>query len=108
MPVRFHLDESMPSSVASGLNQRDRDCTTSKGAGLLGASDEKQLTYAADDERVLITRDEDFLALAAQSSAHAGIVYWTQKRGPGQLVKDLDAWAGELDPALAHGRVFYL
>lgn len=61
-PIRFHLDESMPNAVAAGLLKRDRDCTVSNSVGHIGASDEKQLAYAVAHKRVLITRDDDFLA----------------------------------------------
>jgi hypothetical protein len=37
--IRFHLDENVDLAIASGLRRRGIDVTTSKEAGLIGASD---------------------------------------------------------------------
>lgn len=75
MELRFHLDESVDHAVARGLVLRGVSATTSTESGLLGATDGEQMTYATMGERVLVTHDRDFLRLAAQSTAHAGIAY---------------------------------
>jgi predicted nuclease of predicted toxin-antitoxin system len=84
-PIRFHLDENMPNGIAAGLRTRQRDVTTTSEAGLLGASDEQQLSYAHATRRVIVTRDADLLVLNSQGFPHCGIVYWTEKRSLGQL-----------------------
>ena len=43
MEIKFHLDETVANSVAVGLEHRGIDVTTSKAAGLPGASDREQL-----------------------------------------------------------------
>jgi len=48
MPVRFHLDENIPRSIAVGLRQRGIDVTTTADAKLIGASDEIQLEFARE------------------------------------------------------------
>lgn len=110
MPTRmqFHLDESMPNAVADGLRKRDRDCTTSKDAKLLSASDDQHLAYGRAQGRIVITRDHDFLVLGSEEAHHAGIVYWTEKRPFGQLIKDLDSLCFEMTAEEMQGRIIYL
>jgi hypothetical protein len=44
---------------------------------LLAADDSQEiLPFAVSKDRVLVTRNADFLALHAQGIGHAGIVYW--------------------------------
>lgn len=76
--IRFHLDEHVSNVIATGLRRRGVDVTTSAEAGLLGADDAEQLAFAASQARVLLTHDEDLLALAAQGAEHAGICYCHQ------------------------------
>lgn len=63
--IRFHLDENMPNPVAYGLRARGRDATISNDVGLIGASDEEQLFFALQNQRVLLTRDDDLVKMAA-------------------------------------------
>ncbi len=87
MTIRFHLDESMPNVVAEGLRRRGFDITTSIEAGLITATDPEQLAFSLREGRLLITRDQDFLRLSAQGAEHAGIVFWTERRSVGQLIR---------------------
>ena len=90
MEIKFHLDESVASAIANGLGHRGIDVTTSRSAGLIGASDQEQLDYARRTSRVLVTHDDDFLRLHAAGAEHAGIIYAHQKRLTiGQVVLSL-------------------
>ena len=80
MEIKYHLDESVPNAVANGLERRGVAATTSKTAGLVGASDLEQLAYAANESRVLVTHDDDFLRIHAAGPRHAGIAYAHQRR----------------------------
>ncbi|HSN75908.1 MAG TPA: DUF5615 family PIN-like protein [Anaerolineae bacterium] len=73
--IRFHLDENVNLAIASGLRRRGIDVTTSKEAGLVGATDDQQLNFAWREGRVLVTQDTDFLVIAAQAEQHAGIAF---------------------------------
>lgn len=73
--MRYHLDEHIDSAIARGLRLRGINVTTSHEAGLLGASDEMQMAYSLDQQRVIYTNDADFLELARAEVHHAGIVY---------------------------------
>lgn len=98
----------MPNAVAEGLRRRGRDATTSKDADLVGASDERQLGFALSEGRILVTRDRDLLVLHAAGVEHAGIVYWTEKRTLGQLVRDLDSLCFDQNEEDLRGQVTFL
>lgn len=107
--LRFHLDESFPGAVGEGLLRRGIDVTTAADAGLLGASDEEQLTFALRESRVLLTRDHDFLRLNATGAEHAGIVILKsgQKRH-GESIGALSLLAEDYEPDAMRGVVLYL
>ncbi len=65
MVIEFHLDESMPGAVARGLRTRGCDVTMPAEVGLLSASDDADLEFTRKEGRLLVTADDDFLALAA-------------------------------------------
>ena len=46
--------------------------------------------FASKHGRLLVTADDDFLALAAETPDHAGVAYWSKKSHFGQLVLALD------------------
>jgi predicted nuclease of predicted toxin-antitoxin system len=78
VPIRFHLDENIPATVATGLRRRDIDVTTAAQANLIAATDREHLAFAAGEARVLVTQDSDFLRLHAEGVPHAGIAYCRQ------------------------------
>jgi predicted nuclease of predicted toxin-antitoxin system len=78
-PIRFHLDENVDPAIASGLRARGVDVTTTPDAGLLGKDDPDQLAYILREGRVLVTHDDDFLALASRGVEHPGICYCHQE-----------------------------
>lgn len=98
----------MPNAVAEGLRKRNRDVTTSKDAGLIAGSDEEQLAFALSESRVLVSRDTDFLVLNSQGIDHAGIVYWTERRVLGFLIKELDSLCFDRTTDEMRGQVKYL
>jgi hypothetical protein len=83
------MDEHVPRAVTQGLRRRGVDVQTTQEAGMLHAPDDLQLAYAARQGRALFTQDDDFLALAAISTAHAGIAYAPQGTSIGLLVRGL-------------------
>jgi hypothetical protein len=92
MELRFHLDENVPHAIANGLQRRGINVTTTKEAGLLGASDEEHLAYAHADNRVIFSCDDDFLSLASRGIVHSGIAFCHPKaRTIGQIVNGLVA-----------------
>src|SRR5438874_1096803 len=88
--IRFHLDETCRGALARDLRLRGIDVTTSRDAGLIGASDRDQLGYAHAEGRVLFTHDTDFSALHRAGIEHAGIIYCHQRRyAIGEMIRRL-------------------
>jgi predicted nuclease of predicted toxin-antitoxin system len=75
-PIRYFFDQHMPSAVAHGLHLRVIDVLTAQDAGRCGLADADQLQFATAEERVMVTYDPDYLALAASAIQHAGIAYF--------------------------------
>jgi predicted nuclease of predicted toxin-antitoxin system len=88
-PVKFYLDEHVHPAIAAGLRRRDVDVLTTKEAGMLTATDIEHLTFAAREQRVIFTQDDDFLRLHASGQTHAGIVYARQRTAVGHIIRGL-------------------
>jgi len=86
--IRFHLDEHVDPAIATALRRAGIDVTTTVEAGLRTKNDEAQLQFARTEGRVIVTRDQDFLRLAAQMGDHRGIVFYTANRRWVRLSKD--------------------
>jgi predicted nuclease of predicted toxin-antitoxin system len=89
--IRFHLDEHIDFAVAQGLRRRGIDVTTTAEASLLGSDDLEQIAFAAEDKRVIVSNDRDFLRLHDQGVEHPGIVYCHQQsRSIGEMIRTLE------------------
>ena len=90
--IKFYLDENMPKAVATELRRLGIDVTTTPDKALIGRVDMDQQAFANQEERVLVTRDDDFLKIASQHFEHFGIVYFRQHRYDlGTMIKALKA-----------------
>jgi predicted nuclease of predicted toxin-antitoxin system len=108
-PIRFFFDQHMPSAVAQGLRLRGIDVLTAQDAGRCGLADPDQLQFATTEERVMVTYDPDFLALAASGVQHAGIAYChATKYTIGQQIQLLAILQGVLDRDNMKDQVEYL
>ena len=88
--IRFHMDEQVDRAIAEALRRRGINLTTTPEAGLLGAVDEEQLAFAISQQRVIFTRDDDFLAFHQRGVEHYGLVYCHQNsRSIGDIVRGL-------------------
>lgn len=106
--IRYYLDEHIAEAVAKGLRRRGVDVRTLTEAGMLGASDEEHFAFAREEERTIVTQDDDFLRLAAHSSEHAGVVYLPQRRTVGKTVRGLTLIAEVLGTEGMRGHVEFL
>ena len=88
--IRYHLDEHVSAAIALGLRRRRIDVTTTEDAALSGADDEDHVSFARSQGRVIVTHDDDFLALHSRGIRHAGIAYCHQgHRSIGALLRSL-------------------
>lgn len=107
--IRFHLDENVDPAIASGLRRYDIDVTTTVEIGLLTQSDEMQLKFIRETQRVMFTQDADFLIIASQTDDHPGIVYCKQgTRTIGQIIEGLVVIYEVLSPNDMKGHVEFL
>jgi len=88
-PVRYFLDENFPRPVTDGLRSRGIDFVTAQELGLRQTPDVELLARAAQDRRVMVTEDPDFLELHNQGQAHWGIAFAPKGRSFGQRLRSL-------------------
>ena len=87
--IAFYTNESVNVAISDGLKRRGIKILSARDAGNLGLSDEEQLNYAAKNNFVIVTHDDDFLTMAIKYD-HKGIVYvHQQKYSVGDLIRKL-------------------
>ncbi|MBI2947768.1 MAG: DUF5615 family PIN-like protein [Verrucomicrobia bacterium] len=83
--LKLHLDEDADAhALLNGLRHRGWDVTSSRERGLLQYSDEEQLAWACEEERVIYTYNaSDFCRLHSEflrtGRHHAGIIIGDQQ-----------------------------
>jgi predicted nuclease of predicted toxin-antitoxin system len=107
--IRFHLDENADPAIALGLRRYGIDVTTTAEVGLPTRSDEVQLNYIRETQRVIFTQDSDFLIIASQTNNHPGIAYCKKEtRMIGQIIEGLVVIYEVLSPDEMKGHVEFL
>ncbi|MBW2428941.1 MAG: DUF5615 family PIN-like protein [Deltaproteobacteria bacterium] len=65
--MKLYLDEDISPKVSEILRKKGMDAVSAHEADMLQMSDKEQLTFAADDGRVMVTRNrDDFITLTVQ------------------------------------------
>ena len=106
--IRFYVDEHVPKAISGGLRRRGIEVVRTPDVDRLGDGDDEHLAFARREGLVVFTRDADFLRLAAESDAHAGIVYAPQGTFVGDAIRGLVLIAEVLDAEDMAGHVEYL
>jgi predicted nuclease of predicted toxin-antitoxin system len=73
--VRFLLDQDIYESTARFLRHLGHDVLTAHQAGLAAAEDARVLTFAKEDNRILVTRDRHFGYIVFHGSVPGGVLY---------------------------------
>lgn len=107
--IRFYLAENTHGGLAAGLRARGIDATSAREVGRLGFSDPEQPAFATAEGRVLVTHDQDYLALHATGVPHAGIAWsHADTYTLGQLIAALELVHGAMTAAELANTVEYL
>jgi hypothetical protein len=110
-PVQYFLDQHVHGAVPGGLRKYGVDVLTAQEAGRCGLSDADQLAFATAQERVVVTYDADYLALAAGGVTHAGVAFCDASRyrnRVGALIQMLVLLHGVSDRDAMKNRVEFL
>jgi len=75
--VKFLIDNQLPPALAQYLRKRGFDCEHVLDIGLAEALDIEICRYAEAQERIIVSKDEDFLYLASQSKVKIRLL-WVQ------------------------------
>jgi predicted nuclease of predicted toxin-antitoxin system len=76
--VRLWIDECLSPTLV-GVAQRRYEATCNERRGLLSANDLALYTVILREEWVLVTDDDDFLALAMRAGLHSGVIILPQR-----------------------------
>jgi predicted nuclease of predicted toxin-antitoxin system len=76
--VRLWIDECLSPTLVD-VAQRRYEATCNKHRGLLNALDDALYAVVSQEEWVLVTDDDDFLALAMHTGLHSGLILLPQR-----------------------------
>jgi hypothetical protein len=110
--LKGYADEHVVFGLVQALRLRGMDVVRVQDRGQGRADDAALLDEALADERVMLTNDTDFLALAAERAAReerfAPIFFWPQqRRSIGQLVQSIIRKASRPDYTSLCSQVFF-
>ena len=73
--MKFLVDNQLPIALARHMQKRGLDCEHVVEVGLAEAVDRDICQYATEQERIIISKDEDFLHLAGSRSTKFRFVW---------------------------------
>lgn len=87
--LKFYTDEHIAKAVVKGLKVRGIDAVTCVEAGMRTASDKEHIVFAHDENRVIVTYDNDFLKLHYEGIEHSGIAFSQNPVSIGEMINFL-------------------
>jgi predicted nuclease of predicted toxin-antitoxin system len=98
--MRLLLDQDVYATTAKFLTGLGHDVVRAAQVGLSRASDQKLLSTAREQDRILVTRDRDFGALVFVNALGAGVLYLrmlpsTQDSVHNELARVLQSYSEE-------------
>ena len=111
--AKLHFDEDADVRLAKALRRRGHDVTTTPEVNLLSASDEEQLTYAASQGRVLVTRNVEhfpdiYKVWFEQGREHWGIIVTVRQRPVGEVLARMERLLNRYDAKELRNCFFFL
>src|SRR3989338_9863181 len=88
--MKFLADEHIELSIVTGLNLIGIDVVSVNEAGKRESDDEEILRFAKEKERVIVTRDSDFVKLHKKGVEHAGIVFISKFLAIGRTIGEIE------------------
>ncbi len=73
--MKFLIDNQLPAALAHYLRERGFDCEHVLDAALGEALDAEICRYAEEQERILISKDEDFIYFAKRPGARMKLIW---------------------------------
>ena len=105
--TRFLADEHVDIPAVTALKARGVDIISVEDANLRGCPDKDILALANKDQRVVVTRDKDFLRLA-RTERHCGIIFLTRSLNVGDLIREIEKIIVIYKPKDLENAVFYI
>jgi hypothetical protein len=111
--LKAYADHHVVFAIVEALRLRGMDVVTALERGQEEAEDRELLALALAEERVMLTNDADFLALAAdyarQGKEFAPIFFWPQQqRGIGEIMRLILREAARHEYAEICSQVFFM
>jgi predicted nuclease of predicted toxin-antitoxin system len=105
--IRFHLNEHVDPAIATALRRARIDVITTIEASLRTKNDEAHLQFARAEQRLIVTRDQDFLRLAREFD-HSGIVFYSANQSMREIIEGLILIYEVMHPQEMLGNIEYL
>ena len=113
MSLSYYMDHHLHGAITQGLRRRGIDCLTTEEDGTQRSADDLLLQRASDLGRIMVSQDDDLLAIAADwigsALPFAGLVFGRQLGVTvGQAVNDLELIAHILSPEEMRSQILWI
>ncbi len=73
--MKFLVDNQLPVALSAYIRKKGMDCEHVVDVGLAEASDAELCRYATANERIIVSKDEDFLYLASRPKVNFQFIW---------------------------------